>query len=53
MLVGMIPPTSGYAMMPGGLDITRDMSNVRRNLGVCPQHDILFPELTVLQHLQV
>jgi ATP-binding cassette subfamily A (ABC1) protein 3 len=53
MLVGMIPPTSGNAMMPGGLDISNDMTQVRRNLGVCPQHDILFPELTALQHLEV
>jgi ATP-binding cassette subfamily A (ABC1) protein 1 len=29
------------------------MTQVRRNLGVCPQHDILFPELTALQHLEV
>lgn len=29
------------------------MQAIRGNLGVCPQHDILFPELTALQHLQV
>jgi hypothetical protein len=53
MLVGMIPPTAGNAIMPGGLNVADDMAAVRRNLGVCPQHDILFPELTALQHLQV
>jgi ATP-binding cassette subfamily A (ABC1) protein 3 len=30
-----------------------DMPWIRRQLGVCPQHDILFPELTVMQHLQI
>jgi len=29
------------------------MQAIRGNLGVCPQHDILFPELTALQHLQI
>ncbi len=53
MLVGMIPPTAGDATMPEGLRISEDMARVRQNLGVCPQHDILFPELTALQHLQV
>lgn len=27
------------------------MNAVRRELGVCPQHDILFPDLTVEEHL--
>jgi ABC-type multidrug transport system fused ATPase/permease subunit len=53
MLVGMINPSDGYALMPGGLDINTDMAAIRRNLGVCPQHDILFPDLTALQHLEV
>jgi hypothetical protein len=29
------------------------LQEIRTFLGVCPQHDILFPELTVLQHLQM
>jgi ABC-type multidrug transport system ATPase subunit len=53
MLVGLLPPTAGTAHFPGGLTITEDMAEIRRNLGVCPQHDILFPELTVMEHLQV
>jgi ATP-binding cassette, subfamily A (ABC1), member 3 len=53
MLVGLLAPTSGDAVMPGGLTIGADMAEIRRNLGVCPQHDILFPELTALQHLEV
>jgi ABC-type sugar transport system ATPase subunit len=53
MLVGLIPPSEGDATMLGGLSIAEDMQQIRRSLGVCPQHDILFAELTVMQHLQV
>jgi hypothetical protein len=27
--------------------------SVRDSMGVCPQHDVLFPELTVEEHLQL
>jgi ATP-binding cassette subfamily A (ABC1) protein 3 len=53
MLVGLTPPTQGNAYMCGGLSVTEDMTKIRKYLGVCPQHDILFPELTVMQHLQI
>lgn len=29
------------------------MSEIRKSLGICPQHDILFKELTVLEHLEL
>ncbi|KAF5273700.1 hypothetical protein FQA39_LY07390 [Lamprigera yunnana] len=50
MLTGMIPPTSGTAII-NGYDITIDMEKVRRSLGLCPQHNILFDELTVNEHI--
>lgn len=50
MLTGLIPPDSGTAMIEG-VDITENMNEIRRHLGVCPQHDVLFPELTVSEHL--
>lgn len=50
MLTGMIPPTSGTATV-GGYDIRTDMAGVRDSLGLCPQHNILFDELTVREHL--
>jgi ATP-binding cassette subfamily A (ABC1) protein 3 len=53
MLVGLTIPTSGDAYMLGNKSISHNMHEIRRNLGVCPQHDILFAELTVLQHLQM
>ena len=36
-----------------GKRISQDMQFIRQSLGVCPQHDILFPDLTVMQHLQI
>ena len=32
-------------------DLSTDLASIRKNLGVCPQFDILFPELTVQEHL--
>ncbi|PRQ44758.1 putative ABC transporter, P-loop containing nucleoside triphosphate hydrolase [Rosa chinensis] len=52
MLVGLLRPTSGDAMV-FGKNIMTDMEEIRKELGVCPQHDILFPELTVKEHLEI
>ena len=52
MLTGLISPDGGSAIIEG-LDINTSMEEIRRNLGVCPQHDILFPELTVQEHLRM
>ena len=29
------------------------MESIRKSLGVCPQHDILFGDLTVREHLEL
>ncbi|GAB2295549.1 Phospholipid-transporting ATPase abca1 [Dionaea muscipula] len=52
MLVGLIPPSSGDALI-FGRSILTDMDAIRKELGVCPQNDILFPELTVKEHLEI
>eukprot|EP00958_Prasinococcus_capsulatus_P014562 scaffold1535_cov382-Prasinococcus_capsulatus_cf.AAC.24 len=52
MLTGMERPTHGIGTV-GGLDISREMIAIRRSLGVCPQFDILWPHLTVQEHLQL
>ncbi|XP_042053846.1 ABC transporter A family member 1-like isoform X2 [Salvia splendens] len=52
MLVGLIQPTSGDALV-FGKSILTDMDEIRQSLGVCPQYDILFPELTVKEHLEI
>lgn len=52
MLTGLMPPTAGDALIYG-LSIKQDLSNVRKTLGVCPQHDVLWDQLTVMEHLQL
>uniref|UniRef100_A0A2R8N2T9 ATP binding cassette subfamily A member 3 n=1 Tax=Callithrix jacchus TaxID=9483 RepID=A0A2R8N2T9_CALJA len=50
MLTGLFPPTSGRAYI-SGYEISQDMVQIRKSLGLCPQHDILFDGLTVEEHL--
>lgn len=51
MLTGMVPPTSGFAQV-GGKNIRTQMPQIRESIGICPQHDCLFPLLTVTEHIQ-
>ncbi|XP_061620276.1 phospholipid-transporting ATPase ABCA1-like isoform X1 [Phyllopteryx taeniolatus] len=50
ILTGLFPPTSGTALI-NGYDIRTDVDGARRHLGMCPQHNILFNELTVEEHI--
>ncbi|XP_023309745.1 ATP-binding cassette sub-family A member 3-like [Anoplophora glabripennis] len=50
MLSGMITPTSGTAKV-NGFDIRTEIDGVRQSLGLCPQHNVIFDELTVEEHL--
>uniref|UniRef100_A0A8I6AQZ2 ATP binding cassette subfamily A member 3 n=1 Tax=Rattus norvegicus TaxID=10116 RepID=A0A8I6AQZ2_RAT len=50
MLTGLFPPTSGHAYIRG-YEISQDMVQIRKSLGLCPQHDVLFDNLTVAEHL--
>ena len=50
MLIGLIPVTSGIAFI-NGLDVVNEMTEIRKNIGYCPQHDVLIPEMTVEEHL--
>ncbi|XP_071071140.1 ATP-binding cassette sub-family A member 13 [Dasypus novemcinctus] len=50
MLTGLYPPTSGTIFIDGK-NLRTDLASIRRELGVCPQHDVLFDHLTVLEHL--
>eukprot|EP01052_Picozoa_sp_SAG31_P002113 SAG31_NODE_71_length_28115_cov_4.128105_13_plen_1544_part_00 len=52
MLTGLYAPSAGEATVYGR-SITTDMNNVRKEIGVCPQHDVLFASLTCTEHLQV
>lgn len=50
MLTGMFPPTSGTAVI-NGYDIRTNLQKARSSIGLCPQHNILFDELTVREHI--
>ena len=51
-MAGMISPTSGEAVI-NGMSIRDQMGRIRQSLGVCPQFDILWPNITVAEHLQL
>uniref|UniRef100_H3H5H8 ABC transporter domain-containing protein n=1 Tax=Phytophthora ramorum TaxID=164328 RepID=H3H5H8_PHYRM len=51
MLTGMTAPSSGNATYRG-MSVNEDMDELRQSLGICFQHDVLFPELSVQEHLQ-
>jgi ABC-type multidrug transport system ATPase subunit len=50
MLTGIYPASSGTAYV-SGYDINTEMDMVHLNIGVCPQHDILWGDLTCEEHL--
>jgi ATP-binding cassette, subfamily A (ABC1), member 3 len=51
MLTGAIAPTSGTAHI-AGKDIRTQIPEIRRDIGICMQHDCLFPRLTVREHVE-
>jgi len=51
LLSGMLPVTSGDAYVYGS-SVVDDMNTVRRSLGFCPQHDVIWHNLTVEEHLR-
>ncbi|KAK6123286.1 hypothetical protein DH2020_042963 [Rehmannia glutinosa] len=50
MMTGLIKPSSGTAYVQG-LDIRTDMDRIYTSMGVCPQHDLLWENLTGREHL--
>jgi ABC-type multidrug transport system ATPase subunit len=52
MLTGLIEPTDGHAEV-FGIDVFENMGEIRKILGVCPQHDVLFDFLTPYDHLRL
>ncbi|XP_075384228.1 phospholipid-transporting ATPase ABCA3-like [Tenrec ecaudatus] len=50
ILTGVHPPTRGEAYV-NGYDISKNIAHIRKNLGFCPQHDLLFNDLTLSEHL--
>ena len=52
MMTGLFHPTSGAGFIYGK-SIKTQMDEIRRFTGVCPQHDILWNELTAMEHLDL
>ncbi|KAI8620644.1 hypothetical protein BC830DRAFT_1058977 [Chytriomyces sp. MP71] len=52
MLAGLTPASGGDALIYG-LSVRNQMGQIRRMLGVCPQHDILFEDLTAHEHIEL
>uniref|UniRef100_A0A8B9I399 P-type phospholipid transporter n=1 Tax=Anser brachyrhynchus TaxID=132585 RepID=A0A8B9I399_9AVES len=50
ILTGLLPPTSGTAYVLGW-DIRCDIDSIRKTMGTCPQHNVLFDILTVEEHI--
>lgn len=50
IMSGIISSTSGEMYLEGH-NITKEVSKVQRYLGFCPQHNILFDQLTVREHI--
>ncbi|XP_059725846.1 phospholipid-transporting ATPase ABCA7 isoform X1 [Haemorhous mexicanus] len=50
ILTGLLPPTSGTAYVLGR-DIRSDIDSIRKSMGMCPQHNVLFDILTVEEHV--
>ena len=51
MVTGLFQPTSGTAYV-NGLDIRTSMDDIHMNMGVCPQDNILWGDLTGPEHLR-
>ncbi|GMH95498.1 hypothetical protein TrST_g9581 [Triparma strigata] len=52
MLTGMTSVTSGEAYIED-VSVKDGMKEIRKDLGFCPQHDVLFDYLTVEEHLRL
>ena len=52
IITGLIGATSGTAKV-FGQDIRQNLDEIRKFMGVCPQNDILFDNLTVKEHLEM
>ena len=54
MLTGLIEATQGNAYYDGDdILIGSKMDKFRLKIGICPQHDILFEDLTIKEHLEM
>ncbi|KAJ8686330.1 hypothetical protein QAD02_022124 [Eretmocerus hayati] len=51
ILTGMISPTEGIVVV-NGRSIRDDLDEIMRDVGLCPQENMLFPDLSVMEQLK-
>ena len=52
ILSGLTPSTNGDCLI-FGLSVRSKVNKLKTIMGVCPQHDILYSELTALEHIEL
>jgi ABC-type multidrug transport system ATPase subunit len=52
MLSGLTPATSGDGLIYG-YSVKAQIPEIRALMGICPQHDILFDDLTAREHIEL
>lgn len=52
MLSGLTPSSAGDALIYN-LSVNSAMLSIRKIMGICPQHDILFDDLTAREHIEL
>ncbi|KAL4707181.1 hypothetical protein ACJJTC_013450 [Scirpophaga incertulas] len=50
IITGTIPATEGTVLIHG-VDVSKNPEEARKHIGLCPQHNIFFANLTVLEHV--
>mmetsp|Transcript_7891 Transcript_7891/g.23248 ORF Transcript_7891/g.23248 Transcript_7891/m.23248 type:complete len:2373 (+) Transcript_7891:472-7590(+) len=53
ILTGMVQPTGGDALLAGHSVVHQPGAAQHACVGLCPQHDVQFPGLTVREHLEL
>jgi ABC-type multidrug transport system ATPase subunit len=52
LLTGLLAPTAGEARVNGRVVSLNDLQ-LRREIGILPEDDALFPDLTIWEHLEL
>jgi ABC-type multidrug transport system ATPase subunit len=52
LITGALHPDEGWAVV-AGFDVVKQRAQLRKSLGVCPQFDVLYSELTCWEHMHL
>lgn len=50
MLIGLFKPSGGNAFIRNN-DLETNLDSIHTFMGICPQHDVLWDDMTGLEHL--